>query len=80
MDTAIEHRKIEILELLLSDVEAVNRVVIAGVQNHHIGMLEALDLRDKVSALEGKILSYRSELEKLDKDSPCLKCKRIKRG
>lgn len=37
-----------------------------------------LQIRDKSSEFIGVLLGMESELEKLDKESPCLKCKHVR--
>jgi len=71
------HAKTQGLGRIYCDVLDVNRIVLNAVQTREMSPDTILILRDKVSALMGKLVCLETELDKLDAKSPCMGCKKI---
>jgi len=74
LNIAKEHAKTQGLGHFYVDVLDINKIVMGGVQNKGLAHDEILVLRDKVSALMGKLVTLETELDALDAESPCFKC------
>lgn len=77
INIAKEHAKTQGLGRFYVDVNDINKLVLEAVQKREMTVDNILLLRDNVSALMGKLVTLETELDKLDEDSPCLKCKKI---
>ena len=71
------HSKTQGLGKVYAELHLLHGVALDGVRKNGLMLESCAELRDHIEALMGILVDLETELDRLDKKSPCLKCRKI---